>query len=80
MFALFLVALFALTAVAALGVLADSGLRWWSAFGQLRREVIRTAIVAPLPDLRPTISAGGCSGFGRGGTRQPVKASISRVA
>ncbi|WP_341713573.1 hypothetical protein [Erythrobacter sp.] len=80
MFALFLVALLALTAVAALGVLADSGLRWWSAFGQLQRELARTAVVAPLPELRPIASLGECSGFGRGGLRQPVKALISRAA
>lgn len=80
MFALFLVAILALTAVAALGVLADSGLRWWSAFGQLRREMTRTAIMGPLPELRPVTSLGECSGFGRGGARQSVKISINRAA
>ena len=49
MFAWFLVALVALTVVAALGVLADSGLRWWSAFGQLWREMKQTSVIAGLP-------------------------------
>ena len=79
MFALFLTALVALTVVATLGVLADSGLRWWSAFGQLRREVARTAIVAPLPVLRSSVTSGNCSGFGRA-TARPAQAPISRAA
>ncbi|MEZ5679922.1 MAG: hypothetical protein R3E14_01350 [Erythrobacter sp.] len=80
MFALFLIALVALTAVAAMAVLADSGLRWWSAFGQLRREVSRTAIVAPLPVLRSSVVSGGCAGFGRSPSRPAPKAVISRAA
>lgn len=80
MFALFLTALVALTVVATMAVLADSGLRWWSAFGQLRREAARTAIVAPLPVLRSSVTAGGCSGFDRLPVRVPTKVSISRAA
>lgn len=80
MFALFLTAVVALTFVAATAVLADSGLRWWSAFGQLRREVARTAIVAPLPTLRTPITAGGCSRFDRTVVRPVAKVSLSRAA
>lgn len=52
MFALFLTALLLVAAVAVAGVLADSGLRWWSAFGRLHHEMKGDA--APvLPNLRP---------------------------
>ena len=71
MFAWFLVALVALTAVAALGVLADSGLRWWSAFGQLRRETKRTSVIAELPAFRAGIAQGGAA-FGRLPSRPDV--------
>lgn len=80
MFALFLTAVVALTFVAATAVLADGGLRWWSAFGQLRREVARTAIVAPLPVLRSPITSGAYSGFDRSPVRVATKASVSRAA
>ena len=80
MFALFLTALVVLTVVATLGVLADSGLRWWSAFGQLRREVARTAIVAPLPVLRSSVVSGGYAGFERSPSRPAPKVTISRAA
>ena len=39
MFALVLMALLILLAIASLAVLADSGLRWWSAFGALKRQL-----------------------------------------
>ncbi|MBO9510974.1 hypothetical protein [Erythrobacter sp. A6_0] len=39
MFALALVAAFVVLAFASAAVLADSGLRWWSAFGRLRSEL-----------------------------------------
>ena len=73
MFALFLVALDALTAAAALGVLADSGLRWWSAFGQLRREMKRTSVIAELPAFRAGIAQGGLA-FARSPSRPDVVA------
>lgn len=38
MFALFLTAVFAIAAFATIGSLADSGLRWWSAFDMLRQR------------------------------------------
>ncbi|TMM49039.1 hypothetical protein [Qipengyuania marisflavi] len=39
MTALLITALLTVTGMAALSVLADNGLRWWSAFGQLRAEL-----------------------------------------
>ena len=39
MFALALIAALSLLALASAAVLADSGLRWWSAFGRLRGEL-----------------------------------------
>ena len=39
MLAFALVAALSLLAVASIAVLADSGLRWWSAFGPLRAEL-----------------------------------------
>ena len=71
MFAWFLIALVTLTAVAASGVLADSGLRWWSAFGQLRREMKRTSDIAELPAFRAGIAQGGAA-FGRLPSRPDV--------
>ena len=55
MFALFLTGLFLATAVVVAGVLADSGLRWWSAFGALRRE-LKGDSAPHLPALRPAAS------------------------
>lgn len=80
MFALFLVALFALAAIAALGVLADSGLRWWSAFGQLRREIRHEGVYAALPALRSPVVSGGCTGLGRPSLRPFPVISVSRAA
>ncbi len=79
MFALFLIALLTVTAVVVAGVLADSGLRWWSAFGALRRE-LKGETVPLLPTLRPAVTAGGYSAFGRWGTVRTDKGEISRVA
>lgn len=52
MFALFLTVLLIVTAVVVAGVLADGGLRWWSAFGALRRE-LKGDTAPRLPSLRP---------------------------
>ncbi|MBX7495697.1 hypothetical protein K3172_07485 [Qipengyuania sp. 6B39] len=80
MFALFLIALLALTAVAALGVLADSGLRWWSAFGQLRREMRMTSATVALPSLRPAIAKGGHTAFGRCSVSAATGIQLKRAA
>ena len=55
MFALVLIALLVLLAIASLAVLADSGLRWWSAFGALKRQLAdsdRTSQQTPASVLR----------------------------
>lgn len=79
MFALFLTALF-ITAVAVVaGVLADSGLRWWSAFGALRRE-LKGETAPLLPSLRPTVTAGGYSAFDRCGAITAANSKVSRAA
>lgn len=39
MFAVVLIAFLVLLAIASLAVLADSGFRWWSAFGALKRQL-----------------------------------------
>ncbi len=79
MFALFLTALLVVTAVAVAGVLADSGLRWWSAFGALRRE-LKGETVQLLPALRPATSLGTHSAFGRCGAISTVDVKVSRAA
>ena len=56
MFALVLLTLFASMTAATAAVLADSALRWWSAFSTLRRELPGQADGA-LPALRPTSGA-----------------------
>jgi hypothetical protein len=79
MFALFLTALLVVTAVAVAGVLADSGLRWWSAFGALRRE-LKGETVQLLPNLRPAASMGMHSAFFRCGAIGTVSVKVSRAA
>jgi hypothetical protein len=79
MFALFLFALLVAIAVATVCVLADSGLRWWSAFGILRRELNNGAAPA-LPLLRRTVTAGGCAAFDRSGTDRALRAKINCAA
>ena len=78
MFALFLVILLAATALAAVGVLADSGLRWWSAFGRLRRD-LKNGNVPALPSLRPVI-AGGHTAFDRSAAGRAAKGTINCAA
>ena len=79
MFALFLIALLTATAVVVAGVLADSGLRWWSAFGALRRE-LKGDTGPLLPNLRPAVTVGGYSAFGRSGAVRTAGGEISRAA
>lgn len=58
MLALFLIALVTVTAIAAGSVLADSGLRWWSAFGRLRRELVSGTAARSVPELRHATGIG----------------------
>ena len=76
MAALLTAALIALTGFAAMGVLADSGLRWWSAFGRRRRapEAIRGTVVPARIVVRN-------SNFGRSSARRPMaRSTVSRAA
>ncbi len=79
MFALFLVILLAATALTAVGVLADSGLRWWSAFGRLRRD-LKNGNVPALPSLRPVIAVGGHAAFDRSAAGRAAKGTINCAA
>lgn len=79
MFALFLTALLAIAAVTVAGVLTDSGLRWWSAFGALRRE-LRGETAQIFPNLRPAAGIATHSAFDRRGAIGTVSAKVSRAA
>ncbi len=80
MFALFLIALLALSTMAAVGALADSGLRWWSAIGQLRREMRMTSDSVALPALRPAAARGGYAAFGRCSAFADTAMGVRRAA
>lgn len=81
MAALFLTTLFALIGITAAGVLADSGLRWWSAFGRLRRDLAREAAVAAIPVLPVQRAMTNHACFHRGPMRNRDKANrLSRAA
>ncbi|QZD89258.1 hypothetical protein K3148_10545 [Qipengyuania aurantiaca] len=79
MFATVLIAAFALASVATVLVLADSGLRWWSAFGTLRQRMKQgyaSAGVGP----RPSIITGSANGFGRQVRAYPVIRQVTQRA
>ena len=79
MFALLLITLFFAAAVVVAGVLADSGLRWWSAFGTLRREL--NGENAPLlPSLRPAMPVCGSSTATRFAPARSPTGRVSRAA
>ena len=81
MAAILLTVLIALLGLAAIGSLADSGLRWWSALGQLRRELrgelVMQQHVAP---LRQAVTVGGCQGFERASAARGVRQTVRRAA
>lgn len=79
MFAIVLTALFVLLALASLALLADSGLRWWSAIGQLRAQLKGTGAQEIASGMRP-VALGGCAGFGRSVIVRPVTRSAARAA
>ena len=80
MFAIFLFAAFALAAAATVLALADSGLRWWSAFGLLRQRMKRGYASAPV-GLRPSVLSEGSLGFSRSSRPYPViRQSTQRAA
>lgn len=76
MFALFLTAVSALAAIAAVALLVDGGLRWWSAFGQLgHRLQLPTEAQVCESGMRRTLAHGGFTRPGRVAaiTRQTVR-------
>ena len=81
MFALALIAALSVLALASAVVLADSGLRWWSAFGQLRgelkgsRNVERRAVTRAR--LRPLVVA---NRHAAAPSRTLAGVSVTRVA
>ena len=52
MVALLITALLTLIAVASIAVIADSGLRWWSALGQLQRQLRNSVEYTDMPRVR----------------------------
>lgn len=79
MFALLVIALVSIAAIAAMGALADSGLRWWSAFGRLRRDLAMDFQPETAGQLRPALNVG-YSGFGRAGSPRHARRTFSRAA
>ena len=78
MFALFLIALFTAIGLASIATLADNGLRWWSAFGQLRREL--RGGTTTLPMLRPAYRSYGPAPAVRSGGLRASTTVVSRAA
>lgn len=79
MFALFLFAAFALAGLVTIAVLADSGLRWWSAFGMLRTRLKQGYASAPVGQ-RPHSLAEGSLGYARARTGTSVIRQTTRRA
>ena len=79
MFAFVLTVAFTLASVATVLVLADSGLRWWSAFGALRRRMKQGYATAGVGQ-RPAVVTGSANGFGRQAKAYPVIRQVSQRA
>ncbi len=79
MFAIVLIAAFTLAGLATVVVLADSGLRWWSAFGMLRQRMKQGYATAGV-GRRPAIVSGSANGFGRQERAYPVIRQKTRRA
>ena len=83
MFALALIAALSVLALASAVVLADSGLRWWSAFGQLRgelkgsRNVEGRAVAVTRARLRPSVVT---NRYAAAPNRKSAGVSVTRVA
>ncbi|MGI8943414.1 MAG: hypothetical protein ACR2FJ_04125 [Qipengyuania sp.] len=84
MLALFIIASLATIGALTLFVLADSGLRWWSAFGALRRALNAPFAPADIPSnigRRPGTSHGSVSAYYRVAIRSAPRPGYSiRVA
>ena len=79
MFAFVLIAAFALASLATVLVLADSGLRWWSAFGLLRSRM-KQGYASIGAGQRPVIVTGCASGFGRQMRAYPAIRQVTQRA
>lgn len=79
MFALFLSAAFALATVVTIAVLADCGLRWWSAFGTLRQRMKFGYASSPVGQ-RPHSLADVSLGYARARTGSPAIRQTTRRA
>lgn len=71
MFAIVLIAVLAFASMATVLVLADSGLRWWSAFGLLRQRM-KTGYATASSGLRPATMGCNATGFERQPRTYPV--------
>lgn len=71
MFATVLITALVLASVATVLVLADSGLRWWSAFGLLRQRM-KAGYATAGAGQRPSVVSGSGNGFGRQSRAYPV--------
>ena len=79
MFAAVLITAFAFASLATVLVLADSGLRWWSAFGLLRRRMKQGYETSPVGP-RPSALLEGSLGFARSQRAYPVIRQSSQRA
>lgn len=80
MFAIFLAAVFTLLALASVMALADSGLRWWSAFGPLRCELAGDMLVANRIAQRRTKGSRGPGALAGIAPRKMRHVAITRAA
>ena len=71
MFAIVLMTALALASMATVLVLADSGLRWWSAFGLLRQRM-KTGYATAGSGLRPATVGSSAAAFERMPRTYPV--------
>lgn len=71
MFAIVLIAALALASMATVLVLADSGLRWWSAFGLLRQRM-KAGYATAGSGLRPATAGSSAAAFERQPRTYPV--------
>ena len=79
MFAFVLIAAFAFAALATVLVLADSGLRWWSAFGALWQRMQQNPATGGMGP-RPLVVSGIANGFGRQARAYPAIRQVTQRA
>ena len=80
MFAFVVLAAFILASLATVVVLADSGLRWWSAFGMLRRRRMQQNQAPGGMGQRPAVITGNANGFGRQARALPAIRQVTQRA